>query len=102
MDDRFPDVYADNLSVTRSALGFTLDFLRSNPALPTVGGEGLPVEVEIVARLRCSDAFISLLLQVLTQSMAQPPQPWQMGHREGRTETVGTQATVPAPKEAAG
>ena len=68
-DGQDVDVYADVLSVNRSAVGYTLDFLRSDP--PTPDRPEATLGLQRVARIRCSDAFIESLLQVVTFSRNQ-------------------------------
>jgi hypothetical protein len=67
-----PDVYADVASVNRSQVGYTLDFLVSDPPIP---GTADVVTTRLVARIRCGEPFIAILAQVLAKSLTQelPP-----------------------------
>lgn len=96
------DVYADSISVTRSGLGFTLDFLRSNPALPTTGGPSLQVQMEPVCRVRCSSDFVKLMTQLLSQGLNDPAAPVEIAtqHREGRVQMTALTSEEATPPQA--
>jgi hypothetical protein len=95
------DVFADNISVSRSQTGWALDFLRSNPPAPGAAPE---YAFEVVARIRCSDAFITILKSILEKNLERDLPPADYSETRLLTpamravpETEGTGVPVPPP-----
>jgi hypothetical protein len=65
----YPDIYADNVTVSVSPFGVTLTFVRSDPALEP--GPQPVIRTETVGRIRLSPALASTLAEVITKTMAQ-------------------------------
>lgn len=97
-EDQAPDVYADTASVNRTAMGYTLDFLRSEPPLPGAGEQALGTK--LVARIRCSEPFIKILTQVLATSLTQDLPALELPPTRTLTtggQVLSTSAPVPPP-----
>lgn len=68
----FPDLYADNMTITTSNAGVTLTFRLSQPPVEPV--DVAPPIFTTVARLRLSHAFASGMASLIARSLDQAVQ----------------------------
>lgn len=76
----FPDIYADGVTISAGAFGFTLTLTASDPS-EEVGLQ--QAESHIVARVRLSPALAGFIGQGLMDAMKNIPPPPTIGGTQG-------------------